>query len=83
MLIHPRRALQARYECVRGRCPCGDRCHNQRFQSGSAVSIAVVDCDRRDVGVITLESLPAGVFVGEYVGEVVSGEELQRRREVV
>jgi len=82
MLTHSPRAFQARYECVRGYCSCGDRCQNQCFQRGSAVTIAVVDCERRGVGVIAMEKLSAGAFVGEYVGEVLSGAELQRRREV-
>jgi len=74
---------QARYECIRGYCPCGSKCANQRFQSGSVVSVAVVDCGRKGVGVLTLERLASDTFIGEYVGEVVSGAELQRRRQVM
>ncbi|KAG1706809.1 hypothetical protein DVH05_027661 [Phytophthora capsici] len=72
----------ARYECIRGYCPCGSKCMNQRFQMGSAVQIAVVDCGRKGVGVLSLEKLKANTFIGEYVGEVVSGAELQRRRQI-
>jgi hypothetical protein len=75
--------LQARYECIRGHCPCGSKCANHRFQSGAVVPIAVVDCGRKGVGVLTLERLAIDTFIGEYVGEVVSGTELQRRRQVM
>ncbi|ETN13423.1 hypothetical protein PPTG_08258 [Phytophthora nicotianae INRA-310] len=66
-----------------GYCPCGSKRMNQRSQVDSAVLFAVVDCGRKGVGVLALEKLKANTFIGEYVGEVVGGAELQRRRQVI
>ncbi|ETL99120.1 hypothetical protein L917_03967 [Phytophthora nicotianae] len=56
---------------------------NQRSQVDSAVLFAVADCGRKGVGVLALEKLKANTFIGEYVGEVVGGAELQRRRQLL
>ncbi|ETN00911.1 hypothetical protein PPTG_17788 [Phytophthora nicotianae INRA-310] len=60
-----------RYECTQETCPCGAECSNRRLQMGSTVATAVIDCGRKGVGVIVLEDVDIGRFIGEYVGEVL------------
>jgi SET domain-containing protein len=52
------------------------------MQLGSIVAISVIDCGRRGVGVVTLEAVDAGQFLGEYVGEVISSREACKRVKV-
>ncbi|KAG1698865.1 hypothetical protein DVH05_014249 [Phytophthora capsici] len=68
-----------RYECALECCPCGKRCSNRQLQVRSALVAAVIDCGRKGLGVITLEDVKAGQFVGEYVGEVLSSREAMMR----
>ena len=44
--------------------------------------MALTDCGVRGVGVVSLEDIEVGDFVGEYVGEVMSQELYNRRRMV-
>lgn len=71
-----------RFECVAKYCPCGESCSNRQFQLGSTLATAVVDCEQKGVGVITLEDVDVGRFVGEYVGEVLCREEARLRSQV-
>lgn len=68
-----------RFECVPGYCPCGAQCYNRQLQLGSALETAIVDCGRKGVGVIILEGVDAGRFVGEYVVKVISAREAKLR----
>lgn len=71
-----------RYECVVEYCPCGERCSNRQLQIGSTVTTAVVDCERKGVGLIALERVNSGQFVGEYVGEVLNISEAKLRSQL-
>ncbi|OWY94278.1 DNA binding protein [Phytophthora megakarya] len=71
-----------RLECAIESCPCGNRCCNRQLQLGATLEIAVVDCGRKGVGVITLEDITEGCLVGEYVGEVMGREDAQLRSQL-
>lgn len=66
-------------ECVAGLCACGANCANQRFQRRSYVAMMPFRTDNRGWGIVTLEDIPRGRFVTEYVGEVINEAELRRR----
>lgn len=68
-----------RYECTKETCPCGAECLNRQMQVGSTVATAGIDCGRKGVGVIALEDVDIGGFIGEYVGEVLTGIEAVMR----
>ena len=58
-----------------------DRCYNRAFQRGVGCSVAVVDTGtRRGMGLFCKSTVYKGSFVGEYVGEWISGQEHRRRR---
>jgi len=71
-----------RYECALECCPCRDQCSNRQLQDGATLVTAVIDCGCKGVGVIALEDVQAGQFVGEYVGEVLSSREAKLRCQV-
>ncbi|KAL5699503.1 [histone H3]-lysine(4) N-trimethyltransferase [Ranunculus cassubicifolius] len=58
-------------ECVRGTCPCGDRCSNQQFQKRKYAKLESVRCGKKGYGLHLLESVSQGDFLIEYVGEVL------------
>ncbi|KAI9218097.1 hypothetical protein BC828DRAFT_230274 [Blastocladiella britannica] len=66
-------------ECKPGTCPVGKRCQNRRFQTKSGAPIEVFDADRKGFGLRTLCDLPAGAFVMEYVGDVITHRKFVRR----
>ncbi|KAE9179698.1 hypothetical protein PF005_g23592 [Phytophthora fragariae] len=55
----------SRYQCAAESYPCGERCSNRQLQVGSTITTAVVDCGRRGVGVILLEPVDTGRYIGE------------------
>jgi hypothetical protein len=64
-------------ECVQ--CD-NDTCHNQRIQRGLIKSLEVKEVDGKGFGLFSLEeTIPKGSFIREYVGELVSKDELERR----
>ncbi|KAE9179699.1 hypothetical protein PF005_g23592 [Phytophthora fragariae] len=69
----------SRYQCAAESYPCGERCSNRQLQVGSTITTAVVDCGRRGVGVILLEPVDTGRYIGEYVGEVITCREAHER----
>ncbi|KAG1692754.1 hypothetical protein DVH05_024369 [Phytophthora capsici] len=67
------------YECEVETCPCGYQCTNRQFQIGSSVSVAVVDCGRKGVGLAAMKFVDAHEYVTEYVGEVLTNSEVEIR----
>ena len=67
-------------ECVQNTCPCGEQCQNQRIQKHEWVEglEKITTCDR-GYGVRTHQTLKAGQFILEYVGEVVSEQTFRKR----
>lgn len=66
-------------ECVPWLCECGGTCGNQRFQRRSYVTTMPFLTEKKGWGLLTLEDIPPGRFVIEYVGEVINAQELERR----
>ncbi|KAF5199229.1 Histone-lysine n-methyltransferase ashh2 [Thalictrum thalictroides] len=58
-------------ECVRGTCPCGDHCSNQRFQKRNYAKLEYFRCGKKGYGLQLLENVCRGDFLIEYVGEVL------------
>lgn len=67
------------YECNR-RCSCGPNCVNRIVQHGRKVKLAIFrTCNGCGWGVKTLQKIRKGEFVMEYVGEVITNEEAEKR----
>ncbi|KAL3339725.1 hypothetical protein AABB24_028375 [Solanum stoloniferum] len=58
-------------ECVRGTCPCGERCSNQQFQKRNYAKLKCFKCGKKGYGLQLLEDVSKGQFLIEYVGEVL------------
>ncbi|KAM9859968.1 histone-lysine N-methyltransferase SETMAR [Aulostomus maculatus] len=61
-------------------CSCSDSCINRVVQRGLRLSLEVYSTSNRGWGVRTLQSIPCGMFVCEYAGEVISLTEARRRQ---
>ncbi|XP_072038222.1 histone-lysine N-methyltransferase SUV39H2-like isoform X2 [Amphiura filiformis] len=70
------------YECNK-RCRCGPRCPNRVVQRGRRFKVSVFRTNNGcGWGVKTLQDIKKNSFVMEYVGEVISNEEAERRGRV-
>ncbi|XP_023212048.1 histone-lysine N-methyltransferase SUV39H2-like [Centruroides sculpturatus] len=70
------------YECNK-RCKCGDDCLNRVVQKGRKIKLAIFRThDGRGWGVKSLEKIKKGTFIMEYVGEVITSEEAERRGQI-
>ncbi|XP_038726184.1 histone-lysine N-methyltransferase SUVR4-like isoform X2 [Tripterygium wilfordii] len=66
-------------ECWR-KCGCDMRCGNRVVQRGITCKLQVFwTCQGKGWGLRTLEKLPKGTFVCEYVGEILTNTELYER----
>lgn len=67
------------YECNK-RCKCPPDCKNRVVQRGSGVHLCVFRTSNgRGWGVKTLKLIRKGTFVTQYVGEVITNEEAEKR----
>ncbi|KAI9143069.1 hypothetical protein BKA69DRAFT_1064188 [Paraphysoderma sedebokerense] len=67
------------YEC-NALCHCDENCPNKVVQRGRQFELQVFKCfGKKGWGVKTLEFIPARSFVCEYVGEVISHDECEKR----
>jgi histone-lysine N-methyltransferase SETD2 len=65
-------------ECER-ECPLGEACSNQGLQRYEYAYTQVAACGDKGLGLVALETIPAGDLVLEYVGEVVHQGEVNNR----
>ena len=65
-------------ECSK-RCQCGDDCNNRRMQRREYADVYVFDAGPAGRGLKAGEALPAGSFIMEYVGEIITIEEMEAR----
>ncbi|RLM74172.1 histone-lysine N-methyltransferase, H3 lysine-9 specific SUVH5-like [Panicum miliaceum] len=75
------RILEAKplvYECGPS-CKCPPTCHNRVGQHGLKFRLQVFKTKSMGWGVRTLDFIPSGSFVCEYIGEVLEDEEAQKR----
>uniref|UniRef100_A0A0N5ASK6 [histone H3]-lysine(36) N-trimethyltransferase n=1 Tax=Syphacia muris TaxID=451379 RepID=A0A0N5ASK6_9BILA len=61
------------------RCPSGEKCSNRRIKNREYAKVEVFDAGIKGFGLRALEHLDIGRFIIEYVGEVISAEQLRRR----
>ncbi|KAG1112178.1 hypothetical protein G6F42_014815 [Rhizopus arrhizus] len=66
------------YECNQS-CECGNRCKNRVVQRGRKIPLQVYKTKDKGWGVRSLQDIPKGTFIEEYIGEVISVEEGDRR----
>jgi euchromatic histone-lysine N-methyltransferase len=67
------------YECGPS-CMCPPTCHNRVGQKGMKFRLQVFKTESMGWGVKTLDFIPSGSFVCEYIGEVLHDEEAQKRK---
>ncbi|GJN02180.1 hypothetical protein PR202_ga19504 [Eleusine coracana subsp. coracana] len=67
------------YECGPS-CKCPPTCHNRVGQHGIKFRLQVFKTKEMGWGVRTLDFIPCGSFVCEYIGEVLEDEEAQKRK---
>ncbi|XP_078050916.1 suppressor of variegation 3-9 isoform X2 [Augochlora pura] len=69
------------YECNK-RCACNMSCINRVVQRGTSMKLCIFrTANGRGWGVKSLELIKKGSFVAQYVGEVISSEEAEKRGE--
>lgn len=66
------------YEC-NWKCSCPMDCNNRVVQHGRKIPLCIFRTNNRGWGVKTLQSIKANTFVTEYVGEVITSDEAERR----
>ncbi|XP_065143905.1 histone-lysine N-methyltransferase ASH1L [Paramisgurnus dabryanus] len=67
-------------ECSPSTCPCGEQCDNQHIQKHEWVQcLERFRAEGKGWGIRTKETLRAGQFIIEYLGEVVSEQEFRSR----
>ena len=67
------------FECNK-LCKCPPKtCSNRVVQNGSSLKLCIFKTENKGWGVKTLESIPEGAFVIEYVGEVCSAAKIRSR----
>ncbi|GAQ84920.1 Putative histone H3 (Lys9) methyltransferase [Klebsormidium nitens] len=65
------------------RCPCWPGCPNSTLQRGASVHLELFKTDNgRGFGVRTREDIQRGRLIGQYVGEVITSEEANKRNSV-
>lgn len=70
------------YECNK-RCSCGPNCSNRVVQKGRNISLCIFrTANGRGWGVKAMENIKKDSLVTEYVGEVISSEEAERRGKI-
>lgn len=66
------------YECNKA-CKCSADCPNRVVQNGRKQTLCIFKTKDRGWGVRTEKVIPEGQYVCEYVGEIISYEETERR----
>ena len=66
------------YEC-NWKCSCPMDCSNRVVQHGRKIPLCIFRTNNRGWGVKTLQPIKANTFVTEYVGEVITSDEAEKR----
>ncbi|KAM8938870.1 histone-lysine N-methyltransferase NSD2 isoform 2-T2 [Pelodytes ibericus] len=67
------------YECHPQVCPAGSRCHNQGFTKRQYPETKIIKTEGKGWGLIAIRDIKKGVFVNEYIGELIDEEECMAR----
>lgn len=81
LVLNPARPIKDLiYECS-DQCSCTPNCNNRLVQFGPRKWLQMVDLTHlnKGVGLITQKCIPAGGFICEYAGEILTKEEASRR----
>lgn len=68
------------FECNK-KCKCSSACTNRVVQLGSSVNVSIYKTKNCGWGIKTKSNIRKGQFVGNYVGEIITVEESERRLE--
>jgi len=68
------------YECHEG-CACSLQCPNRVVERGRTMPLQIFRTENRGWGVKCALAIPKGRFVDRYLGEIITKEEADRRRE--
>lgn len=82
VLNEDRKSREIIYECSKF-CSCHPYCYNRLVQFGPRKHLEITDLSHtgKQLGLVTLKSIPSGAFVCEYAGEILSkGEAIERHR---
>lgn len=66
-------------ECNPQVCPAGENCCNQNFEKKNYPNLVPYKTQTRGWGLKTLDPIPKGGFIIEYVGEMIDEEEYRKR----
>ncbi|XP_014272236.1 histone-lysine N-methyltransferase NSD3 isoform X1 [Halyomorpha halys] len=66
-------------ECNPQVCPAGENCCNQNFEKKNYPNLTPYKTETRGWGLKTLDPIPKGGFIIEYVGEMIDEEEYRKR----
>ena len=66
------------YECG-PKCKCPSTCHNRVSQLGINIQLEIYKTNSMGWGVRSLNSIPSGSFICEYIGEVLEEKEAEQR----
>ncbi|KAE9596748.1 hypothetical protein Lal_00007994 [Lupinus albus] len=66
------------YECGPS-CKCPSTCHNRVSQLGIKFQLEIFKTSTRGWGVRSLNSIPSGSFICEYIGELLEDKEAEQR----
>lgn len=58
-------------ECDNRLSTCGADCQNQRFQKRQYAQVKVIQTDKKGFGLVAQQRLAEGLFIYEYIGEVI------------
>lgn len=61
------------------KCTVGDRCSNRRFQRHENADCTILKTEKKGYGLFARSYIPSGVFIMEYVGEVLNAKQFEKR----
>ncbi|KAJ1966532.1 hypothetical protein GGI12_000030 [Dipsacomyces acuminosporus] len=61
------------------KCKCGDKCVTRVVQKGPNLMFEIIRTELKGWGVRTKSLIPVGTFIAEYVGEIITCEDADKR----
>ncbi|VVC46251.1 Post-SET domain,AWS domain,PWWP domain,SET domain [Cinara cedri] len=71
------------FECDPELCPAGDKCNNQQFKKQLCPTVTPFLTKNRGWGLKTLDIIKKESFIIEYVGDLLDGEEFNKRMNIL